>query len=444
MFTKKLIKLHQITVEKSYNITVIKMLQPADINYVIYHNPCADGTGSAWAAWRFLKDLGNDVTYYPTNHGAAPPDVTDKNVLICDFSYSKEILNKMIEQSKNLLIIDHHKTAQEALQDVSDEHKIFDMKHSGAFLTWKFFFPSDKVPLMIEYIQDRDIWTNKMPLIKEYAAWFSTLDHDFEVYDQYYDDAVFQSALETKGAAMVMKDRLYIEAAVAKSVVKFQIIDNRRLFVVYINSTTGVINSDIGNRVLTKYPLADFSVLYNIRDKTDSTNFSLRSTNTAYDASAIATSIKGGGGHRNACGVTVPYVTNSLPAVTLDVNRLYWLLDKIRFGKVVVYDFELNTVTMNTATYRYDLGAYLLQDRYTKDDVAYQECVAVGMRRNAEYVAPDRVHIAIMWYFDVYTETMVYKIVFDKTLDPEVVTAVTDAWGLENGEAKRAGLGTML
>ena len=55
-------------------------------NLVIYHENCNDGFGSALVAWLVFKD---NASYYAASHHTKPPDVTDKNVYICDFSYSK-------------------------------------------------------------------------------------------------------------------------------------------------------------------------------------------------------------------------------------------------------------------------------------------------------------------------------------------------------------------
>ena len=42
----------------------------------------------------------------------------------------------------------------------------------------------------------------------------------------------------------------------------------------------------------------------------------------------------GGGGHRNASGVRVDYVTNHLPGQVYDNGQFYKLLDKIYFEKL--------------------------------------------------------------------------------------------------------------
>ena len=36
------------------------------------------------------------------------------------------------------------------------------MTHSGAYITWKYFFGDDEVPLLIKYIEDNDIYVIKL------------------------------------------------------------------------------------------------------------------------------------------------------------------------------------------------------------------------------------------------------------------------------------------
>lgn len=49
------------------------------------------------------------------------------------------------------------------------------MTHSGAMLTWFYFFPEIEPPLLIKYIEDRDIWTKALPNTDDFSSWFYTL-----------------------------------------------------------------------------------------------------------------------------------------------------------------------------------------------------------------------------------------------------------------------------
>ena len=95
----------------------------------------------------------------------------------------------MIEDANSLLIIDHHITAQNDLIEIPNENKIFDMNHSGAYLTWKYMFSDDNIPMLIRYIEDRDLWKHEVPDSKYFFARFKDLPFDFNIYNELLTDA---------------------------------------------------------------------------------------------------------------------------------------------------------------------------------------------------------------------------------------------------------------
>ena len=146
----------------SYDLSKI-VLKPMDVDIVIYHRGCCDGFGSAFTIWKYfqINNPKKRIKYMPYLHNYQSPDVTGKNVVICDFSFKYPVLTKMINQAKSLLVLDHHVTAQKELEKIDDAYKIFDVNHSGVYITWAFFFPSVEMPLFLKYIEDRDIWAKK-------------------------------------------------------------------------------------------------------------------------------------------------------------------------------------------------------------------------------------------------------------------------------------------
>jgi hypothetical protein len=106
---------------------------PEEVDLVIFHAPCADGFASAHAAW--LR-LGSKAQYIGMSHSSAtkdPPDVTGRVVAVCDFSFNLQTTNKMLRDAKQLIILDHHASAQEVLQDISNDNKVGSFE---AFQPW--------------------------------------------------------------------------------------------------------------------------------------------------------------------------------------------------------------------------------------------------------------------------------------------------------------------
>ena len=95
---------------------------------VLYHANCMDGFSAAWAVWKKFGDA--DTEYLPAKYGDAPPDVTDRDVVIVDFSYKRDVMLTLNRAANQLLCLDHHKTAEADLKDLPFAR--FDMERSGA------------------------------------------------------------------------------------------------------------------------------------------------------------------------------------------------------------------------------------------------------------------------------------------------------------------------
>ncbi len=268
-------------------------------NIVIYHKNCNDGFGAALVAWLVFKEK---AEYYPAAHYTQPPDVTDKNVYICDFSYKKDILEDMISKAKSLVVIDHHLSAKKDLEEIDNKYKVFDMNHSGAVLTWKYFFQDQKVPLLLEYIEDRDIWNNNLVNTKECFFALCDMPKEFELWNEYLDDNKVPELFE-QGKIIYNHNMLTLKHVVRSSYLSEQSIDDKVYKIAYINSNT--LKSDIGNYLVSKkYLDADFAAIYHYDGYDDKTLFSLRSKDDKADVSVIA-KLFGGGGHRCASGCSL-------------------------------------------------------------------------------------------------------------------------------------------
>lgn len=425
-----------------------QQLKPQDVDIVIYHNPCNDGFGSRYCAEKYFRTNfpNKQVEYVPMSIGIPPPDnLEGKNVLICDYSYRKDILLELLKKVKNLLIIDHHKSAEKDLKDIDDKHKIFDMKHSGAMLTYYYFFPNQPVPLLIQYIEDRDIWTKKLPNNDHFSSWFHTLDFDYDIYDKYgSDDALLKTMIDTYGKSYSELNDYYVKQACTYVVPKFQRIKDKYYFVGYVNTT--VLKSDIGNKIFDTFKHLDFSAVYSINESSDSTSFSLRSTDVHMDVSEVAFSL-GGGGHRNASGVNVQYVCNRLPGPVFDNGKLYENICKIYVDDLAINNLTINNELLSviylfSSVHKFRLGTYLLQTKYMEnrdtndnntvntDKRPVQECCDIIRQRDnvKEYFNS---HIACVLDYNPIDDETYYTFVFDKKISKTQIEAVNNFFNLD-------------
>jgi oligoribonuclease NrnB/cAMP/cGMP phosphodiesterase (DHH superfamily) len=253
---------------------------PPDI--VLYHAECSDGFGAAWAIWKQYPH----ARFIPVKHGVPPPsDLKDQRVVIVDFSYARSILETMASQTKRLLILDHHITAEKALDGLS--YAYFDQSKSGAVLAWEWAHGTAP-PWLLRYIQDKDLWTWALPESREINAALASHPFDFNLWDR-----LSQPTLEQEGRAILRYEHELVGKLAAHAVmVEFQ-----GETVPSVHSS--VLTSQIGEQLSPHYP---FCLIWHDRD--GRRYFSMRSRADGTDVGAIAASF-GGGGHTHAAGFSV-------------------------------------------------------------------------------------------------------------------------------------------
>lgn len=271
---------------------------PEKCDTFIYHEDCPDGLAAAWCARR---KLGDKITLLPYNHGPniIPPDVSGKNVVIADYSFDAETTKKMIKEAASFVVLDHHASAMEKLEDIPPEYKVFTMAMSGATLSWCYFFPGEPVPLWLRYVEDKDIWRWVHPHSREYSAGADLNIKTFEDMDRLHEggqEAI--DALITEGKVL----QRYIQKVVDRHVRKSQLCTLKG----FPQYTAAVVNSsvsasEIGNAICVQVQEADYAIIWQFDSISRQYIVSLRSNTDEVDVSKIAQTY-GGGGHRRASG----------------------------------------------------------------------------------------------------------------------------------------------
>lgn len=258
----------------------------------IYHGNCADGFGAAWAVRKAVQG----VQFHPGVYGTPPPDVTDRHVVLVDFSYKRPVLIEMAAKAKGILILDHHKSAKEDLVNLpANVSTVFDMERSGAIITWDYFFPGEEPPRLLNHIEDRDLWRFALVGTREIQANLFSYPYDFDVWDKLMSADV--AALFSDGAAIERKHFKDMHELLGVTTREMQIGGH----LVPAANLPYTMASDAGHLLAKGRP---FAACY--YDTPDGRAFSLRSTDDGVDVSEIAKQY-GGGGHRNAAGFTVSY-----------------------------------------------------------------------------------------------------------------------------------------
>ena len=263
----------------------------------IYHGNCLDGFGAAWAV---RNALGDAVEFFKGIHQKSPPVVDGRDVILVDFSYKKEVLDSMLETATSITILDHHVSAEQDLCELLTNGQIkglFDMHRSGAMLAWQWFNPEKRAPVLIEHIQDRDLWLFNLEGTREINSALSSYPHDFDVWDKLM--SANEQELETlkhEGEAIERKLHKDIKELIESGVRRMNIAGYD---VPVLNAPSAYV-SDAGHLMSIGEP---FAACY--WDHPDGRSFSLRSNKEdGVDVAQIAI-MYGGGGHKNAAGFTV-------------------------------------------------------------------------------------------------------------------------------------------
>ena len=318
---------------------------------VLYHRGCNDGIAAAWAT---REALGENAIYLPMQYGDPIPAVVDgSHLILVDLSLTKAQLAEIYpSRVKSVIVIDHHKTALKELTALKSVHtfaeycrrlseggiddphlyKSFDMGRSGAVLAWAFFNNidvstepyeewQDRMPEVLVFIEDYDLWRHKYPESKAVNAWLINggllMDRVGQMVDQ---NGQINEDVLTIGEAMLKYDE-----NIARSVIRDYLEEYP-----YGNGKIAMVNAPhhlrnlIGDMLAEKYL---FVACYTRRKKR--TVFSLRSKK--FDVSTIAER-HGGGGHKDSAAFSIANGPNQnlLSLVTkptfLSRLRMAWMV----------------------------------------------------------------------------------------------------------------------
>jgi len=155
---------------------------------IYFHNDL-DGRCAGAIAYRALRDQNKG-----TKIALIEVDYKDKieirdiqlceKLFILDFSFTPEVMEKVLLLTKNIVWIDHHKTAFE----YKYSQELEGLRHnnfSGCELVWKYFCLNQQIPRAVELIGDKDKWAWKFG---EHTANFNM---GMKLYSHQPEDAIW-------------------------------------------------------------------------------------------------------------------------------------------------------------------------------------------------------------------------------------------------------------
>jgi hypothetical protein len=254
---------------------------------ILYHGGCPDGFGGAYAAW---KKFGDSAEYIPLQHGKpAPEHLEGKDLYFIDFCYPEPIMVELEKVGKSITVLDHHEGARSVATTFPG---IFDTKRSGATIAWSYFHPEIPTPLLLEYVEDGDLYVFKLPSSRAMLAYMYAQPFHFETWDTLRE----QLESDTARATILERGKTYAEHfhILVEQIAQKATLVSFEGYECYLATAPHMFVSDVGNHLANMRP--PLALITSFRG--DTLTVSLRS-DPSVDVSAIARKY-GGNGHPQA------------------------------------------------------------------------------------------------------------------------------------------------
>ena len=132
----------------------------------IYHKDCTDGTTAAAVVLKKFPQ----ALLFPLAHSYKKEDLEPILDLIDHDTICYTVdcglgVKELLEKGVKVTTLDHHISVKENLEAIAHENKdytfVFDNDKSGATLVWSYFFPDQRQPELLKYVEDNDLWRQR-------------------------------------------------------------------------------------------------------------------------------------------------------------------------------------------------------------------------------------------------------------------------------------------
>jgi oligoribonuclease NrnB/cAMP/cGMP phosphodiesterase (DHH superfamily) len=270
----------------------------------IYHANCDDGFTAAWIV--ATKYPGAELIEGKYGEDFDVERIRDKVVFIVDFSYKPEKMVEIIEEAKQVIWLDHHKTAIEAWDNYLNNSCYIapdsffctlDMNRSGAGITWDCLYQGMDAPPLVQFVQDNDLWRFELEGTKDFINYLRTFERTLKNWDTIAGMRISQVVVMGAAITAYIENKVAETVAMCASRISIGDLDG------YIANAPYSIASDLGN-ALARRKGSQFGMTWYVTSS-KKVVFSLRSIGDV-DISAIAKKF-GGGGHKNAAGFVMNF-----------------------------------------------------------------------------------------------------------------------------------------
>lgn len=301
----------------------------------VYHSVDLDGWMSAAIVELWAKKNGKSVDFIGWNYGDYIPETENYDILIlCDVSFHAVKMHELQDKfhqsggASNFIWCDHHISAinsvkhyfeeKGAMQNKGYPEGIRDTKFAACELTWKYFFPDDKMPEIVRLLGRYDCFGHKgtdeenevlefqygaRSVIKNREDAYTYLNIEFMEYEPYNQE--INNSIAEKG--IYIFNFLKTDASLAfEKIYSIKMLTENQGWV-----NLAVVNKERFNPINFEIDYHkhgyDAFVCYWYDGKT--WKFSVYNDNGKFDCSKFAQSF-GGGGHKGAAGFISDNIKN--------------------------------------------------------------------------------------------------------------------------------------
>ncbi len=266
----------------------------------IYHKDCVDGTTAAAVV---LKKFQN-AQAFPLAHNYTEDEIEsilslsspDAHIYIVDCVLG---LTECLTRGYQVTVIDHHISEHTRVSEIATRYQsliyMFDTAKSGASLTWSYLYPEVPQPTLITYVEDNDLWTQKLGIETEHVTHYLSLYRN----DPYQVVALFEieiNTLITQGTVLTTYAHTVISNLILLDPITVRIEEHEVLAynITDYQSACGNVLSHQNGCAVALYTIIGSQVKCSFRSE------------SAHEPSALSLAMSlGGGGHRNTSGATI-------------------------------------------------------------------------------------------------------------------------------------------
>ena len=261
------------------------------------------------------------VSYGKEQEAISKANLDSETTVYCvDFAFNRELTLELCKLAAKVIVLDHHKTAQENLEDLKTHrcfYFIYDVEKSGASIVRDYckqhldlyshikLNQKEILNKVVAMVEDRDLWLFKLPMTKEFAEYVfaymqpNDINRMTEILFK-YNLLQLETICSSGYIIMCYKDNI-IKKKLDSYVPTYFHVDNTKLLI--INETQPDLVSQLGNELCKKYNVP--VCLYNISGSESSNELSValsfRSMEHLEPVDSIAR-LFNGGGHACAAG----------------------------------------------------------------------------------------------------------------------------------------------